>query len=71
MILEKKTTAILLIALFMLSGFAVMCEAEEIDTEVDEISEEIDILPVGKTFTYITDDFQINVRLPLTLRLST
>lgn len=63
--------ATLLIALFMLSVFAVMCEAEEIDTAVDEISEVIDILPVGKTFTYITDDFQINVSLPLNLGLST
>jgi len=58
--------ATLLVAMLMVSIFAVMCEAEEIDTEA-----EIDILPIGKTFTYMTDDFQINVRLPLNLVLST
>ena len=67
----KKLTATLLIAVFMLSVFTVMCEAEEIDTAVDEIFEVIDILPVEKIFTYITDDFQINVSLPLNLGLGT
>lgn len=67
----KKTTATLLIAIFMLPVFAVMCEAEEIDTAVDEIPEVIDILPVGKTFTYMTDDFQMNVSVPSNIGFST
>jgi len=69
--LRKKTTAKLLIAVLMTSFFAVICKAEELDTAVDEIPDVIDILPVEKTFTYLTDDFQINVKLPLNLGVST